>query len=143
MIDSRQQQPPHSQACQENTGTKVASDPACDAACDPPSSPPSNPPSRSDVQARFAAVRAEILALGVQRLALFGSVRHDEASPGSDVDLLVEFAPGEKSFDRFMDLADLLEHILGHKIELITSESLSPAFKPHILADALDVLRAE
>ncbi len=58
------------------------------------------------------------------------------------MDLLVEFAPGEKSFDRFMALSDLLERVLSHRVELVTVEALSPFIGPHILAEAADVLRA-
>jgi predicted nucleotidyltransferase len=58
------------------------------------------------------------------------------------VDLLVEFTPGEKSFDRFMALADLLESVLERQVELVTTEALSPYLGPHILAEAADVLRA-
>jgi predicted nucleotidyltransferase len=75
-------------------------------------------------------------------LALFGSVLRGEASADSDVDILVEFAPGAKSFDRFMDLADLLEQQLGRPVELVTTEALSPIIGPRILAEAKDVLRA-
>ena len=80
--------------------------------------------------------------MGVVRLALFGSVLREEASPDSDIDLLVEFAPGAKSFDRFMALADLLEERLGRRVELVTIEALSPFIGPRILAEAKDVLRA-
>jgi predicted nucleotidyltransferase len=75
-------------------------------------------------------------------LALFGSVGRDAAQPDSDVDLLVEFVPGHKTFDRFMALADLLEQILNRRVELVTPESLSPFLKPYILASARDVVRA-
>ena len=75
-------------------------------------------------------------------LALFGSVVRNEARADSDVDLLVEFAPGQKSFDRFMALADLLERSLGRSVELVTTEALSPYIGPHILAGATDVVRA-
>jgi predicted nucleotidyltransferase len=78
----------------------------------------------------------------VRRLALFGSVLRDEARPDSDVDLLVEFTPGQKNFERFMALADLLEATLGHSVELVTTESLSPYIGPHILAEAADVVHA-
>ncbi len=88
------------------------------------------------------AAEAEIRALGVRRLALFGSVARDEARPDSDVDLLVEFIPGEKTFDRFMALADLLESLLDRRVELVTTEALSPFIGPRILAEATDVLRA-
>lgn len=60
---------------------------------------------------RLRDAEPEIRALGVERLALFGSVLRDEACPESDVDLHVGFAPGTKSFDRF--LAELLEERLG------------------------------
>jgi predicted nucleotidyltransferase len=80
--------------------------------------------------------------LGVRRLALFGSVARGQARADSDIDFLVEFAPGEKTFDHFMALGDLLEHLLQRPVELVTPESLSPFLKPHILASARDVVRA-
>jgi uncharacterized protein len=98
--------------------------------------------SAAEAEARIAESASDVLALGVVRLALFGSVLRDEALPGSDVDLLVEFAPGAKTFDRFMDLADLLEARLGRRVELVTLEALSPFIGPRILAEAKDVLRA-
>lgn len=94
------------------------------------------------VRERLNAAKADILSLGVQRLALFGSVLRNEALPNSDVDFLVEFTPGQKSFDRFLALSDLLETLLGHPVELVTTEALSPFLGPHILAEAADVLRA-
>jgi predicted nucleotidyltransferase len=103
---------------------------------------PAQPPNRADVESRVAEAQPDIVALGVRRLALFGSVRRDAAGVGSDVDFLVEFAPGEKSYDHLLDLGDLLERILGHPVELVTPEFLSPYLRPHILADAVDVLRA-
>ena len=66
----------------------------------------------------------------------------DEARPDSDVDLLVQFAPGAKTFDRFLALSELLEQRLGRRVELVTIEALSPFLGPHILAGAQDVLRA-
>ena len=97
---------------------------------------------REQVQERLREAAGEILDLGVQRLALFGSVLRNEARSDSDVDLLVEFVPGQKSFDRFLALCDLLETLLGHPVELVTTEALSPFLGPHILAEAADVLRA-
>jgi predicted nucleotidyltransferase len=97
---------------------------------------------RREATDRLLAVEANIRALGVRRLALFGSVVRDEARPDSDVDLLVEFLPGQKTIDRFMALADLLEAALERRVELVTMEALSPYIGPHILAEAADVVRA-
>jgi len=76
---------------------------------------------RADVEAHVTAARKEILRLGVQRLALFGSVQRNEARGDSDVDVLVEFAPGQKTFDHLLALAELLEGKLGHRVELVTA----------------------
>ena len=97
---------------------------------------------RQEALDRMAACEPEIRAFGVQRLALFGSVLHDRARPDSDVDLLVQFQPGAKTFDRFIGLAELLELRLGRRVELVTPEALSPFLGPRILAEAEDVLRA-
>jgi predicted nucleotidyltransferase len=97
---------------------------------------------RDEAIRRLHTVESEIRRLGVRRLALFGSVLRNEARPDSDVDVLVEFVPREKTFDRFMALADLLEDTLEHRVEVVTTESLSPFIGPHILAEATDVLRA-
>jgi len=99
-------------------------------------------PTRDQTIQRLRAAETEIRRFGVLRLALFGSVARGEARPDSDVDLLVEFAPGQKSFDRFMALSDLLESLVGRPVELVTIEALSPFIGPHILAEAADVLRA-
>lgn len=100
------------------------------------------PLTREDAQERLIASEAEIRAFGVQRLALFGSVLHGRARPDSDVDLLVQFRPGTKTFANLLGLADLLEERLGRRVEIVTTEALSPYLGPRILAEAVDVLRA-
>jgi predicted nucleotidyltransferase len=97
---------------------------------------------RDEAVRRLVASETEIRGLGVQRLALFGSVLRGEAGPDSDVDVLVQFSPGAKTFEHFLALSDLLEELLGKQVELVTTEALSPFIGPRILADAQDVLRA-
>ena len=97
---------------------------------------------REEAVRRLVAAEPQIRALGVQRLALFGSVLRGEARSDSDVDLLVQFAPGAKTFDHYLALFDLLEERLGRRVELVTTEALSPFIGPRILAEAQDVLRA-
>jgi len=74
---------------------------------------------------------------GVKRLGLFGSIVRGEASPGSDVDILVEFdAP---SFDHYMDLKFYLEERLGRPVDLVLKGSLKPALRERILREVRDV----
>lgn len=72
---------------------------------------------------------------GVKRCGVFGSFASGKQTAASDVDILVEFEPGEKSFDNFMKLAFFLEETFGRKVELVTPESLSPYIGPHILRE--------
>ena len=88
------------------------------------------------------ASESRIRALGVETLALFGSVQRGEARPDSDIDVLVQFAPGAKTYERFLALSELLEALFGRRVELVTKEALSPFLGPRILAEAEDVLRA-
>ena len=97
---------------------------------------------RDDALQRIVKHEREIRALGVSRLALFGSVLRGTPHEGSDVDLLVQFRPGMKSYDRFLALSELLERCLGRRVELVTTEALSPFIGPRILKQAEDVLRA-
>lgn len=78
---------------------------------------------------------AVIRSYGVQQYGLFGSFVRDESGNNSDVDILVDFEPGKKNFDNFINLAFFLEEILGRKVDLITRESLSPYLGPRILQE--------
>ncbi|MCX6999018.1 MAG: nucleotidyltransferase family protein [Candidatus Sumerlaeota bacterium] len=73
--------------------------------------------------------------LGVKRLGLFGSFVRGEPSTKSDVDILVEFETGQKTFDHFIQLSFLLEEIFQRRVEIVTPESLSPHIGPHILRE--------
>jgi len=74
-----------------------------------------------------------IKALGVKKLGLFGSFVREEQGVGSDVDLLVEFEPGKKTFDNFIQLSFFLEEVFKRRVELVTPESLGPYIGPHIM----------
>jgi predicted nucleotidyltransferase len=86
----------------------------------------------------FGALRtheARLKDYGVKRCGVFGSFVRGMQTDRSDVDILVEFEPGKKSFDNFMHLAFFLEETLGRRVELVTPESLSPYIGPHILRE--------
>ncbi len=74
-----------------------------------------------------------IKALGVKRLGLFGSFVRGEQDAASDIDLLVDFEQGRKTFDSFIQLSFFLEDLLGRQAEWSTTESLSPHNGPRIL----------
>ena len=76
---------------------------------------------------------AQLSGYGVEQIGLFGSCLRDEASAGSDIDLLVHIRKDKKTFRNFMQLNYYLEELLGNKVDLVTLQSLSPYIGPHIL----------
>jgi len=79
---------------------------------------------------------AQLRRFGVRRLSVFGSFARGEPNDESDVDLLVEFDPDEKTFNNLLGLADFLEELFGRKVDIVTPESLNPHFGHHILREA-------
>lgn len=72
---------------------------------------------------------------GVKRCGLFGSFLRDRQNFQSDIDLLVEFEMGKKTYDNYIHLAFFLEELFGRSVDLVTPESLSPYIGPHILRE--------
>jgi predicted nucleotidyltransferase len=92
-------------------------------------------PTKQQIFSRIQDNHPQLKALGVSRLGLFGSFVRNEPRAESDVDILVEFEPGQKTFDNFMHLAFLLEDLLGRPVEVVTAESLSPYLRPYIMKE--------
>lgn len=97
---------------------------------------------KTDVLRIINEQQEKIRSFGVRRCGLFGSFRHDEITPTSDVDLFVEFEPDQKTFLNYVNLSFFLEEILGRKVELVTPESLSPYLAPDILNEVEYVVAA-
>lgn len=68
---------------------------------------------------------------GVKSIGLFGSWVREQASPASDIDLLVEF--DQPSFDKYMDLKFYLEALLEKPVDLVLKTALKPRLQRFIL----------
>lgn len=90
---------------------------------------------KMNLLALVAGHQQQIKRFGVKRLGVFGSFVRSEQHDASDVDILVEFEPGCKTFDNFVHLAFYLEDLFGRNVDLLTPESLSPHLGPHILRE--------
>lgn len=65
----------------------------------------------------------------VKKLWIFGSVLGDW-TPKSDVDLLVEFIPGEEpDLLGRLDMQDELEALLGREVDLVPQEAVTNPFR--------------
>jgi predicted nucleotidyltransferase len=75
----------------------------------------------------------------IRRLSVFGSVLTDRFRPDSDVDVLVEFEPGETPGLRFFGLEVELGEMLRRRIDLNTWGFLHPRMHKRV-REASEVL---
>jgi len=73
---------------------------------------------------------------GAANVRVFGSVARGEATPESDVDLLVEWEPGRSLLDHAGLVLDL-QDLLGAPVEVGTERSLPWYVRERILAEAV------
>jgi len=90
---------------------------------------------KAEVLAILEKNKEQLKPFGVQRFSLFGSFLFNQVDEVSDVDLLVDFQPGQKNFSNFSNLIFFLEELFERRVDVVTSDSLSPYIGPHILAD--------
>ena len=75
-----------------------------------------------------------IKQFGISNIGLFGSYVQYRDNKAGDIDILIHFQKGKKSFDNYMDLKFFLEELLeGHKVDLVIDDALKPALKERIL----------
>ena len=73
----------------------------------------------------------------IRKLALYGSVLRDDFRPDSDVDVLVEFEPGQAPGFRIVDIEEELSHLLGgRRVDLVSEKYLNPRLRGRVLASA-------
>lgn len=83
------------------------------------------------------AVSAFCLRHHIKRLALFGSVLHDDFRPDSDVDVLVEFQPGHVPGLDFVAIEREFSALLqGRRVDMVTPKFLNHRIRDHILTSA-------
>jgi predicted nucleotidyltransferase len=74
----------------------------------------------------------------VTGLALYGSFARNQATPESDVDVLVEFAGRATSKTYFGALA-YLEDLFGRPVDMSTIGDVRSAIRPYVERDAINV----
>ena len=74
----------------------------------------------------------DIRGFGVSKIGLFGSFVRNEQNEKSDIDLIVQFEQGKKSYLKFINLSDYLEDLFDKKVDLLTEKAISPYMKSKI-----------
>ena len=81
----------------------------------------------------LAEHRERIRSPGIRRIGVFGSFARGEEREESDIDILIEFEEGGRSFDTYMGLKFFLEDLFGRRVDLVDRDAIKPVLAPHIL----------
>ncbi|HEX9990785.1 MAG TPA: nucleotidyltransferase family protein [Chloroflexia bacterium] len=92
------------------------------------------------VAEKLKTYRADMLRIAAQHgagnVGVFGSVARGEATPDSDLDLLVEMEPGRSLLDLSRLLLDL-QDLVGSEVDVITDNSLHWYIRDRVLQEAV------
>jgi predicted nucleotidyltransferase len=89
--------------------------------------------SKKEILNRLENEQNKLESLGVSRIGVFGSFSRGEQEENSDIDFLVEFKDGKKTYRNFISLKRFLEDLFGRDVDLVTKESIKPSMKDRIL----------
>ena len=70
------------------------------------------------------AIRQLCVSLRVETLAFFGSSVRADFSAESDFDVLVTYRDDDRLFDRYFDLKEGLEAVLGRTVDVVMREAM-------------------
>ncbi|KAI5916290.1 nucleotidyltransferase family protein [Thauera sp. 2A1] len=87
------------------------------------------------IEAHRQELRSLAHRYGMRSIKVFGSMARADADDSSDVDLLVDTAPGTSGFVLGALLMDA-QDILGRRVDVVTEKSLHPLLRDRILNEA-------
>jgi len=90
---------------------------------------------KEEIKKRITENKDKLRGFGVTKIGVFGSYVRNEQKKDSDIDLLVNFEEGKKTYRNFYNLAAFAEEVLGAEVDLLTPQSVSPYILPHIEKD--------
>ena len=76
----------------------------------------------------------------IRKLSLFGSVLREDFGPDSDVDVLVEFEPGQAPGFAFFGIEEELSQILGRRVDFVETSGLRNPFRRHEILRTQEVV---
>jgi len=94
----------------------------------------------SDVLELLTDKREDVLRIaakhGAYNVRIFGSVARGEATPDSDIDLLIEKGPTTTPWFP-AGLVLELEESLGRRVDVVTEKALNPYLRDRVLREAV------
>ncbi|MBA3613139.1 MAG: nucleotidyltransferase family protein [Nitrospirales bacterium] len=93
-----------------------------------------------ELQALLTDKREDVLRIaakhGAYNVRIFGSVARGEATPDSDIDLLIEKGPTTSAWFPAGLILEL-EESLGRRVDVVTEKALNPYLRDRVLREAV------
>lgn len=93
---------------------------------------------REDVVRTIRAHEAELRALGVRHVALFGSTSRGDRRADSDIDVLIDVNDTYRAGGYF-DVKDRLTDALGCEVDVVMRSAVKPRFAERIADDLIEI----
>ena len=94
--------------------------------------------SRDEILARLREFEPALRERGIAHAALFGSAARGDNGPESDIDIMVEFAPGViLSVYEYVALKNYVAGLFPARVDVVNRAGLKPIIGPAITAEAL------
>jgi uncharacterized protein len=91
-----------------------------------------------DLLARLQSIKPSLeKKFGLTTLALFGSYSRDDATDESDIDVMVDFC--KPLGIEFVDMADEIESLFNHKVDVVSRGGIKPKYFKAIEPDLIYV----
>lgn len=92
-----------------------------------------NPMLKEEIKEKIISI---LVKHGIKRILVFGSYARNEATPKSDLDLIVDFPEGTSLLDH-VGIEMELSEALNMKIDLLSRNGISPYIKDDVLNEAI------
>ena len=90
------------------------------------------------LEAHRATIRSVVLRHRACKARVFGSVLHGDDQEGSDLDILMDPAPGTTMFDMGAIRHELMQ-LLGVHVDVLAPNALPDSFRARVSAEARSV----
>jgi len=94
--------------------------------------------SRDEVIETLRAHEPELRGRGVVHAALFGSLARGESQPSSDIDIMIDVAPGAQvGLFEYVGITQYLADLFPGRVDVANRASLKPLVRPSAERDAV------